>query len=198
MVQTAMAPLRMPAAARKKQLLDIALQVFARDGYHETSMNALAAEAGVTKPVLYQHFASKHLLVDEILDGLGNDLLEAISSSVSKANTSRERVQLGFQAIFRFFDEEPSAFAVFFGQKLGADPQFHNAGEKIELKITETIARIIDTNIPNDALTMASGVNGLAKGMVTFWMSTGRVDSPDKMAELATNLVWEGLENLTY
>ena len=57
MADTATASVRLPARQRRQQLLDVALGVFSRLGYHETSMNALASEAGVTKPVLYQHFA---------------------------------------------------------------------------------------------------------------------------------------------
>ena len=62
---------RMPATERRQQLLDVALGVFARNGYHETSMNALASEAGVTKPVLYQHFESKHELFAQVLQQTG-------------------------------------------------------------------------------------------------------------------------------
>jgi AcrR family transcriptional regulator len=51
---------RLPAAARREQLLTVALTVFARDGFHGASMNDVADAAGVTKPVLYQHFLSKN------------------------------------------------------------------------------------------------------------------------------------------
>ena len=54
--------LRMPAAERREQLLAVALDVFAREGYHQTSMNDVAEAAGITKPVLYQHFESKREL----------------------------------------------------------------------------------------------------------------------------------------
>lgn len=54
--------LRMPAAERREQLLSVALDVFAGEGYHQTSMNQIAEAAGITKPVLYQHFASKREL----------------------------------------------------------------------------------------------------------------------------------------
>ena len=50
---------RLSATARREQILDIAVQVFAHQGFHGTSMNDVAVAAGVTKPVLYQHFASK-------------------------------------------------------------------------------------------------------------------------------------------
>ena len=50
---------RLPAARRRRQLLEVALKVFAEQGYHDASMNDIAIAAGVTKPVLYQHFTSK-------------------------------------------------------------------------------------------------------------------------------------------
>ena len=58
---------RLPAHERRRQLLDVALDVFAADGFHSTSMNDVAEAAGVTKPVLYQHFASKRQLYLELL-----------------------------------------------------------------------------------------------------------------------------------
>ena len=50
---------RLPASERREQLLDVAMTVFAANGYHGTSMNGVAKAAGVTKPVLYKHFPSK-------------------------------------------------------------------------------------------------------------------------------------------
>ena len=58
--------LRLPAAERRRQLLDVALHAFAEHGYHDTSMNDVAEAAGVTKPVLYQHCASKKALYQEL------------------------------------------------------------------------------------------------------------------------------------
>jgi len=58
---------RLPAAARRAQLLDVARKVFGRDGYRGASMEDIAEAAGVTKPVLYQHFPSKHALYASLL-----------------------------------------------------------------------------------------------------------------------------------
>ena len=63
---------RLTATARREQLVDIAIAVFARNGYHTTSMNDVAEAAGVTKPVLYQHFASKRDLYLALLDEVGH------------------------------------------------------------------------------------------------------------------------------
>ncbi len=59
---------RLPAPARREQILDVSVQVFARRGFHSTSMNDVAEAAGVTKPVLYQHFDSKQDLYLALLD----------------------------------------------------------------------------------------------------------------------------------
>ena len=196
MVQASVAPVRMPAAERRQQLLDIALKVFARDGYHETSMNALATEAGVTKPVFYQHFASKHNLVVEVLNRVGNRLHGSIVTAVLTEEMSRDRVEAGFRAFFRFFDEEPDAFAVLYESKLGADPEFRGEALRIQAAFAETVARVIRNAGREDALAMASGVNGLAEGMIRHWMAQGRGRSDDEMAALAARLAWGGLEQL--
>ena len=67
-----------PVLPRREQLLQVALQTFAANGYHETSMNEVAEAAGVTKPVLYQHFASKKALYNELVDEIGARLSAAI------------------------------------------------------------------------------------------------------------------------
>ena len=66
-------PMRLPAHERRKQLIATAIQVFARNGYHDTSMNAVAEAAGVTTPVLYQHFASQRDLYRDLLGAIARD-----------------------------------------------------------------------------------------------------------------------------
>ena len=67
--------MRLPAEQRRQQLLDVAIEVFAERGFHATSMDDIAEAAGVTKPVLYQHFPSKRALYRELLDDIGRHLL---------------------------------------------------------------------------------------------------------------------------
>lgn len=64
----------MPRAERRAQLLDAAVDVFCRRGYHGTSMDDIAAITGVTKPVLYQHFTSKSHLYSTIVRGVGHEI----------------------------------------------------------------------------------------------------------------------------
>jgi AcrR family transcriptional regulator len=68
-------PPRLPKAERRAQLLEAALEVFSADGYHAAGMDHIAERAGVTKPVLYQHFPSKLDLYLALLDAAIGDLL---------------------------------------------------------------------------------------------------------------------------
>jgi len=186
---------RLPAAERRRQILDVALEVFALHGYHDTSMNALASEAGVTKPVLYQHFVSKHDLFEVLLTETGDRLMRAIEAAEAE-ETPRRQVEAGFRAFFRFFDDEPDAFAVLYESKLGAEPEFRGDALRIQAAFAETVARIIHDAGREDALAMASGINGLSEGMIRHWMGQGRSRSADEMAALAARLAWGGLERL--
>ena len=70
---------RLSADARREQILDVAIQVFGRAGYYGASMNDIADAAGVTKPVLYQHFDSKSVLYAALLDEVGARMLSSIT-----------------------------------------------------------------------------------------------------------------------
>ena len=186
---------RMSAADRRRQVLDVGLEVFARHGYHETSMSALAAEAGVTKPVLYQHFASKHDLFEELLSETGDRLMRAIEASEVE-DTPRRRVEAGFRAFFRFFEERPAAFALLYGTSLAVDPDFRRDARRVRDTFAEYLAGLIQTVDHESALAMAAGINGLSEGMIRHWMHEEDPRPADEMAALAARLAWGGLKSL--
>src|SRR5262245_51686136 len=115
---------RLPAAARREQLLAVALEVFARQGFHATSMNDVAEAAGVTKPVLYQHFASKRELYLALLGEVGARLMEAITAATSQAASPRDQVTDGFAAYFRWVADDHAAFTLLFGSGARRDEEF--------------------------------------------------------------------------
>ena len=170
--------------------------MFARHGYHETSMSALAAEAGVTKPVLYQHFASKHDLFEELLAKTGERLMRAIEASEVE-ETPRRRVEAGFRAYFRFFEERPAAFALLYGTSLTIDPDFRRDARRVRDTFAEYLTGLIRTVDHESALAMAAGINGLSEGMIRHWMHEGRTRPANEMAALADNLAWGGVESLS-
>ncbi len=187
---------RMSSAERRRQVLDVGLEVFGRHGYHQTSMSALAAEAGVTKPVLYQHFASKHDLFAEVLAETGDRLMRAIEASEVE-ETPRRRVEAGFRSFFRFFEEQPAAFDVLYGTSVAVDPDFRKDARRVRDTFAEYLTGLIRTVDHGSALAMAAGINGLSEGMIRHWMHGDDPRSAEEMAALAVRLAWGGLESLT-
>lgn len=189
---------RLPAARRRKQLLDVALEVFAERGFHPTSMNDLAEAAGVTKPVLYQHFGSKRELYLELLEDVGSRLRDAIEKATSEAATPREQVQRGFAAYFRFVADHQAAFQVLFGGGARRDEEFAAYGLRVEESIADTIATLIQ--IPHlDADTrrlLAHGIVGLAEGASRHWLRDGQGTDPDELAGRVADLAWAGLRGI--
>ena len=82
---------RLPAIERKEQLLDLALQVFATKGFHDASMTDIAELAGVTKPVVYQHFESKRALFLAIIDNVGKKMISEITQATSLAPDGKSK-----------------------------------------------------------------------------------------------------------
>src|SRR5262245_58762369 len=91
---------RLRAAERRQQLLDVALTAFADQGFHLTSMNELAEAAGVTKPVLYQHFGSKRELYLEVLRAVASRMISDVGKAIAAADGPRQQVEAGFGAYF--------------------------------------------------------------------------------------------------
>ncbi len=189
---------RLPAARRRRQLLDVALEVFAERGFHPTSMNEIAEAAGVTKPVLYRHFGSKRELYIEVLDDVGGRLRAAIEKATSEAATPHQQVVAGFRAYFRFAASQQPAFRALFGGGAGRDEEFADEVRRVESSIAETIASLIDVEGLDTAhrCLLASGIVGLAEGVSRLWLSEGQPGDPDALSDLVAELAWAGLRGI--
>ncbi|MDP1820455.1 MAG: TetR/AcrR family transcriptional regulator [Acidimicrobiales bacterium] len=186
---------RLPAARRREQLLDVALAVFGEQGFHPASMNDVAEAAGVTKPVLYQHFRSKRDLYREVLTDVGGKLLDAITKATTAARSPHEQVELGFIAYFRFVAENEAAFRVLFGGGTRRDEEFAAQVAQVEGAVAEAIATLIDVEGlgPDQRRHLAHGLVGLAEGTSRVWMAEGAEQAPDELARLVADLAWRGL-----
>ena len=91
---------RLKSQERREQLLDVASHLFSEGGYDGTTMDSVARAAGVTKPLLYQHFESKHALYEEIITTAATKLLEALSGRRSPEVAPRDKVDTAFRIYF--------------------------------------------------------------------------------------------------
>src|SRR5262250_1639240 len=91
---------RLPRLARRRQLLDAAMEVFVARGYHAAAMDEIAERAGVSKPVLYQHFPGKQELYLALLDESVEELTETVRTALRSTDDNRQRVFATIGAYF--------------------------------------------------------------------------------------------------
>jgi AcrR family transcriptional regulator len=189
---------RLPAARRRQQLLDVALEVFGEHGFHPASMNDMAEAAGVTKPVLYQHFRSKRDLYREVLTNVGGQLLEEITKATTAATSRHQQVELGFRAYFLWVSSNEAAFRVLFGGGTRRDEEFAEQVAILESAIADAIATLIDVKGLEDVQRrqLAHGLVGLAEGASRKWMADGAEEPPEVLARLVADLAWHGLRGI--
>jgi AcrR family transcriptional regulator len=169
--------------------------MFARDGFHETAMDGIAKAAGVTKPVLYQHFDSKRALYRELLAEVGERLQNRIAKAAAQAGTPHQQVRAGFAAYFHWVAEERDAFHVLFGGGTRRDPEFAALASSVEASIASTIAEFIQVEgmAAADRTLLAFGLVGMSEGTSRQWIATGATEAPDHLAETVAELAWAGL-----
>jgi AcrR family transcriptional regulator len=186
--------MRLPASERREQLLQVALEVFANEGFHGASMNLVAERAGVTKPVLYQHFDSKRDLYLALLEEVGNRLLTEITKATAGALDGKSQTELGFQAYFRWVSNDHDAFRLLFGSGARRDDEFNDAVRKVTAVVAEAIAPLIAADIDLEhQRTIAHALVGLAEGVSRRLVDVGEQFDPDVVARQVSDLAWAGL-----
>src|SRR6202040_1979720 len=100
---------RLPRHERRRQLLDAALEVFVSQGYHAAAMDEIAERAGVSKPVLYQHFPSKLELYLALLDESTDALVDTVRTALGSTTDNKQRVAATFSAYFEYVERQGQA-----------------------------------------------------------------------------------------
>lgn len=189
---------RLPGPERRQQLLDTAVEIFARNGFHETSMNDIAVAAGVTKPVLYQHFDSKREMYRELLGEIGTQLRETIAKATADASGPRQQIEGGFRAYFTFVSDHGDAYRVLFGSGTQRDEEFAEEARKVEASIADVVAALIEVSglDPQRRLLLANGIVGLAEGASRYWLRHDVEVDANTLAEEVSQLAWAGLRGI--
>jgi AcrR family transcriptional regulator len=188
---------RLPAHERRDQILDVSLPVFARQGFHGASMNDVADAAGVTKPVLYQHFGSKRELYLALLDEVGSRLITSISKAASEAPNGKAQTEAGFLAYFRWVHDSRDAFSVLFGGGARRDDEFAEAVRRVEDASADAIAPLIAANVSAEQQrTIAHALVGMSEGVARRLVSDDHEFDPEITARWVGDLAWAGLRAL--
>ncbi len=190
---------RLPGPQRRSQILDVARSVLAQHGYHGTTMTDIADAAGVTKPVLYQHFASKRELYRTVLEDIGARLEASVVEAASAATTPRERAESGIRAYARFVEEDEDGFELLFSGTNRQDDEWSTIIVAVERSLAQAVASLIDVPAMSGRRRqiLAHGIIGLAESMMRYARSDDRLSySHDELVRDLTELSWSGLRGL--
>src|SRR5262250_2344304 len=121
---------RLPKPARRRQLLGAAREVFVAQGYHAAAMDEIAERAGVSKPVLYQHFPGKLDLYLALLDDSAEALIRTMREALSSTTDNKQRVPATFKAFYDFVAGADEAFRLVFESDLSNEPAVKGRLEK--------------------------------------------------------------------
>ena len=189
-------PVRMPRNARRKQLLAAAQEVFVANGYHAAAMDDIAERAGVSKPVLYQHFPGKLELYLALLDSHLSKLTDLLLGALNSTTDNDERVQAVMRAYFRFIAHDDQAHRLVFESELINDPDVSARLETFNKTFADAVAHVIaeDTKLPElEAQLLGRGLAGMAHVSARYWLETdGNLDL-DVASDLIYRLAWRGI-----
>jgi AcrR family transcriptional regulator len=188
---------RLPRSARREQLLGAAQEVFVAQGYHSAAMDDIAERAGVSKPVLYQHFPGKLELYLALLDKHCDALVESVREALTSTTDNRQRVRATTEAYFSYVGSDTGAFRLVFESDLTNEEAVRERVERVTHDTASLVSKVIaeDTDLPEaEAMLLAVGVCGLCQVTARFWLSQGREIPQQEAVRLVASLSWRGLK----
>jgi AcrR family transcriptional regulator len=187
---------RLPRAVREQQMLDAAVQMFSVNGYHETSMDAIAAEAEISKPMLYLYYGSKEELFGAVLNRELTRFVDAVRGDIDFTQSPKDLLRSAVVSYLSYIDANRASWIVLYTQATSSQAFAHTVREGRE-KIVELVGRLLQSGTRNpqpdtDFDMMAVALVGAGEA-VANWVSTGDADVHEA-AELMINLFWRGLK----
>jgi AcrR family transcriptional regulator len=187
---------RLPRSARRAQLLQAARQVFVTKGYYAASVDEVAEQAGVSKPVLYQHFPGKLELYLALIDESAAALVAAVREALDSTHDNRRRVEATMSAYYAFVDHDDGAFRLVFESDLVHEPAVRERVERAQhecaVLISDVIAEDAGLSVEQSML-LAVSLTGMAQVSARWWLRTGASAPREDAAGLIAQLSWRGI-----
>jgi AcrR family transcriptional regulator len=197
---------RLTAEERRSAILDAALTAFSQKGYHATSLDDIAGEAGVSKALIYEHFASKQELHADLIARNARELTQRVAGALSavEVESTVERLAVGLEAFFAYVEERRDAWRMLFRD--AADPESSAVLERMVQQVTAEVTVLIAQDPGARQLTrvgderslrlLAEMLVGGAQAMANWW--TDHPEAPRaQLVEIAMDFAWLGLERLS-
>ena len=187
---------RMPRTARRAQLLESALEVFVAQGYHAAAMDDIADRAGVSKPVLYQHFPGKLELYVALLDQSCDTIIDATNRALESTQDNKQRVAATMQVFYDYVANAHGAFRLVFESDLNNEPAVRDRVERVTTECSAKIAEVIseDTGLSDEqSRLLAVSLVGMAQVSARYWLAEAGTIAQQDAAHLVSSLAWRGI-----
>jgi AcrR family transcriptional regulator len=190
-------PSRNRAGVRRRQLLAAADRVIRRGGL-DASMDEIAAEAGVTKPILYRHFGHKDGLYGALVRRYMRAIYRAPESALVETNP-RRRIEAAVDAFLQSVEREPEIFR--FIRAVTTRPDAAGVAGEVVRRHADEIARttredLLRLGLDADAAEpWAHGIVGMMQSVAAWWLEHPEVPR-ERLADQVTTLLWEGFGHL--
>lgn len=190
---------RLPRDERRGQLLAAASAVFVDHGYHAAGMDEIADRAGVSKPVLYQHFSSKLELYLAVLNRHVDNLVSGVRQALRTTTDNRQRLRAAIQAFFDFIEHDGQGYRLIFENDNVAEPQ---VGAQVRVATESCIDAIFDLVShdsgldPHRARMIAVGLVAVSVDCARYWLDTDRPITKEDAVDGTVQFAWGGLSHV--
>jgi AcrR family transcriptional regulator len=187
---------RMPGPLRREAILAAAEEVFARRGYHGAALEDIAQAAGISKALIYEHFASKRDLHASLLEAHVEELFRRLQASAAPGQPGEERLRRGIDAFLSFVEEHREAWRALFRD--AADPDVGAFVVRVQAQATAVIAALIaaDPEAPEGgerAIEMhAAMLSGALQSLANWWHDHQEVPRA-VLVDRAMDFCWVGI-----
>jgi AcrR family transcriptional regulator len=183
-------------SSRRTQIMVSGLEVFAEKGFHLSSMDDIAERAGVSKPILYQHFSSKQDFYLGVLDERVDVLVQQINDAIDGAEGNRNRLEAAIACYFKLVDDADHGFRLIFESDFTMN---HEVRARVE-DVVSQVSRIVGAEVANqtgksigEANILAGGLCGMAQAAAWRWLRLGRPIPMESAIAQTLDLAWNGL-----
>ena len=190
---------RLPRDERRGQLLVAASEVFVDRGFHAAGMDEIADRAGVSKPVLYQHFSSKLELYLAVLARHVDNLVSGVRQALRTTTDNRQRLRSAVQGFFDFIEHDSQGYRLIFENDYVSEPQVAAQVRVATESCTDAVFDLIsrDSGLEaHRARMIAVGLVGISVDCARYWLGANRPISKEDAVEGTVQFAWGGLSHV--
>jgi AcrR family transcriptional regulator len=194
---------RLSGERRREVILAAGLDAFAAGGYHETSLEDVAARAGISKALIYEHFASKRDLFRALLDTYVGELMERVVGTIAAAEPGEDRLREGIAAFLAYVEERREAWRMLVRNV--SDPEIAESLERLRHEVAGSITVLMAEEAPPEllpgaerdlAITMvAEQIVGAVQSLANWWDENREIPR-ERVLGIAMDFMWLGMERL--